>query len=93
MNSPQALTFVWLVLCCVHGKDAAPKEPAMIALATVLATVPSSSNPEVVYTIRRGADGNVYCSCPAWKFQKLNPAQRTCKHLRGLAASMKQHAK
>ena len=65
----------------------------MIATATVLATVPSSSNPEVVYTIKRGGDGNVYCSCPAWKFQKgVSPKDRTCKHLRGLAASMKQHA-
>jgi len=60
--------------------------------ATILATIPSASNPEVVYTIRRGHDGNVYCSCPAWKFQKLAPKDRTCKHLRSLAASMKQHA-
>lgn len=64
----------------------------MTNTATVLATVPSASNPEVVYTIKRGTDGNVYCSCPAWKFQKLSPQLRTCKHLRALAAGMKQHA-
>ena len=26
-----------------------------------------------------------YCSCPAWKFQKRPPSQRTCKHLDRLA--------
>lgn len=63
------------------------------ATATILATIPSSSNAEVVYTIKRGHDGNVYCSCPAWKFQKgVSPKDRTCKHLRSLAANMKQHA-
>lgn len=60
--------------------------------ATILATIPSMTNPEIVYTIKRGHDGNVYCSCPAWKFQKLAPKDRTCKHLRALAAGMKQHA-
>ena len=65
----------------------------MTTTAAILATIPSQSNPEVVYTIRRGGDGNVWCSCPAWKFQKLAPKDRTCKHLRGLAAGMKQHAK
>jgi hypothetical protein len=69
------------------------KNTAAVALpAATLATIPSSSNPEIVYTIKRGADGNVYCSCPAWKFQKLNPKNRTCKHLRALAAAMAQHA-
>lgn len=28
-----------------------------------------------------GEDGVVYCSCPAWKFQKGEPAKRSCKHL------------
>lgn len=27
------------------------------------------------YEIRRGGDGVIYCSCPAWRFRK------TCKHL------------
>ncbi len=26
------------------------------------------------------AGGKVYCSCPAWRFQKLPAAERTCKH-------------
>lgn len=60
--------------------------------ATILATIPSSSNPEVVYTIKRGCDGNVYCNCKAWQFQKLPPKDRTCKHLRNLAAAVKKHA-
>lgn len=58
----------------------------------VLATIPSSSNPEVTYQVIRGKDGNVYCTCPAWKFKKgVSPKDRTCKHLRGLANAMKQH--
>lgn len=57
-----------------------------------LATIPSSSNPEITYKVIRGGDGNVYCTCPAWRFQKgINPKDRTCKHLKKLAAAMKQH--
>jgi len=29
------------------------------------------------YEIRRGADGVVYCTCPAWRF-----GHRPCKHMR-----------
>ena len=28
-----------------------------------------------------GKDGNVYCTCPAWKFQRKAVQGRTCKHL------------
>lgn len=34
-----------------------------------------------VYTVKQGRDGVVYCSCPSWKFQRVTPALRTCKHL------------
>lgn len=32
------------------------------------------------------SDAPAYCSCPAWKFQKLSPKDRTCKHLRAINA-------
>jgi hypothetical protein len=34
-----------------------------------------------VYTVKRAKTGSsVHCSCPAWKFQKIYPQCRTCKH-------------
>jgi len=34
------------------------------------------------YEIREAADKtHLYCSCPAWKFQKKPVTERTCKHL------------
>ena len=37
------------------------------------------------YEIRRSADkSHLYCSCPAWKYQKRRPQDRTCKHLEDL---------
>lgn len=44
---------------------------------TLLETVRSESRPGVAYEIRRGADGRVYCTCPAWRFS----AGHVCKHL------------
>jgi predicted nucleic acid-binding Zn finger protein len=32
-------------------------------------------------------DGS-YCSCPAWKWQKVSPSQRECKHTRRLLAAL-----
>jgi len=41
----------------------------------------SATNPSIQYKVTKATSGtSVYCSCPAWKFQKLNPAVRTCKH-------------
>jgi len=41
----------------------------------------SAANPSILYKVAKAASGtSVYCSCPAWKYQKLNPAVRTCKH-------------
>lgn len=51
--------------------------------AALLATVASDSDPDREYEIRRGGDGVVYCTCPAWKFQKgVSPRFRSCKHIR-----------
>lgn len=51
----------------------------------VLATYPSSSNPTKSYDIVIANEGtpqaHLYCNCPAWRNQKAEPAQRTCKHL------------
>lgn len=44
-------------------------------MGQILATYPSSSNPNVSYNIIKGADGVIYCSCPGWKMRKM------CKHL------------
>ena len=47
----------------------------------VLSRFASKSNPAVAHEVRRGADGNVYCTCPSWRFQKNSPLNRTCKHI------------
>ena len=60
-------------------------------MTTLLAEVPSSSS-NATYKIQLGDDNNVYCSCPAWKFQKLPPKARTCKHINALSLQMKQLA-
>ena len=56
---------------------------------TVLARIPSSSNPSKSYEVRLGADGNLYCQCPSWRFQKNSPTNRSCKHLVEFKASAK----
>lgn len=45
----------------------------------VVRTWPSSKGDGKVYELREGRDGQVYCTCPAWRFSKERP--RTCKHL------------
>ena len=58
-------------------------------MTTLLATVPASKPGAAPYSINLGADNNVYCSCPAWKFQKLPPKERTCKHINALSGQLK----
>lgn len=55
---------------------------------TVLMTFPSASKPGHVHEVRVGADGVVYCTCPSWRFQKLTPSARTCKHTKAALAKM-----
>ena len=33
-----------------------------------------------VVTMPKDGSGKVYCSCPAWRFQKSPVSKRTCKH-------------
>jgi predicted nucleic acid-binding Zn finger protein len=40
------------------------------------------------YDIKTGKDGVVHCSCPAWRFQKVAPAKRTCKHINFVASKI-----
>ena len=47
----------------------------------ILATVPSTSNPEITYDICKGKDEVIYCTCPGWRNQRLGGGHRTCKHL------------
>ena len=56
-----------------------------MATGTVITTVQGNSG---TYEIRLGGDGNVYCTCPAWKFQKLPPKERTCKHMKALSSQI-----
>ena len=57
----------------------------IIFLQTVLAKVASETRPGVVHEIHMGEDGNIYCTCEAWKFQKRPVIERTCKHLQAFA--------
>lgn len=52
--------------------------------------VPSLTS-DKVYVVKRGRNGAWYCSCPAWKYQHKNPAERTCKHINALAESLVTH--
>lgn len=53
----------------------------VLATTTILGYVPSST-PGKQYEIRRGDDGVVYCTCPAWSFGKKTGTP--CKHLKGM---------
>ncbi len=38
-----------------------------------------------VHTVTMSEKGNLYCSCPAWKFQEKPSESRTCKHCDAVA--------
>ena len=60
---------------------------AKFAPKTLLALFASASKPGHSHEVRVGADGNVYCTCPAWRFQKgVSPIGRQCKHTRAAMA-------
>jgi hypothetical protein len=58
------------------------------AMGTLITKVQSSTNPAQSYDILLGGDGNVYCTCPGWKYQKLPPKERTCKHMKALSSKI-----
>lgn len=50
--------------------------------AKLIRTWPNSKGTGV-YELRQGFDGEIYCSCPGWKFSKVRP--RVCKHIKAWA--------
>lgn len=62
------------------GPEAVPSTD-MNSQPVVLARNESNSKPGSYHEVRRGADGNVYCTCPSWRFQRNSPLNRTCKHI------------
>jgi len=36
------------------------------------------------WEVRRGKSGRVYCTCPAWRFERAPIDQRCCKHMRAM---------
>jgi predicted nucleic acid-binding Zn finger protein len=33
------------------------------------------------YDVKADNAGVLFCSCPSWKFQKVDPKDRSCKHI------------
>lgn len=50
--------------------------------ANVVARIRSKTDPSRVYGIHLGRDGVLWCECPSWKYQRLSPRERDCKHLK-----------
>lgn len=61
---------------------------ARIAPKTVLARFESKSKPGHFHEVRLGADAVMYCTCNAWRFQKVNPSHRTCCHTEAAVAQI-----
>jgi hypothetical protein len=40
----------------------------------------SKNNTYYTVTVPKTRGALPYCSCPAWKYQRKNPAERVCKH-------------
>ena len=41
-----------------------------------------------VYKVKLNPKRGGFCTCPAWRFQKQSPKNRTCKHIRAIRADM-----
>jgi DNA ligase-1 len=62
---------------CRRGAD--PPGPVLTPGKSVV--VKSMTQPTTTYTVTMSKTGDcVYCSCQAWKYQRLNPLFRMCKH-------------
>jgi len=49
---------------------------------TILAEIPSPKTPSRIYRVVESKEGMIYCNCPSWLFQKIEPKDRTCKHIK-----------
>lgn len=58
-------------------------------MSKVLATYPSKSNPSRTYQVLLADAGHLYCTCPKWRFQNIEPVNRTCTHLEAYQAGNK----
>src|SRR5688500_15884666 len=45
------------------------------------------------YVIKNCGIGGYSCTCPAWRNQSIDPARRTCKHLRALRGDDAEQAR
>jgi DNA ligase-1 len=45
------------------------------------------------YVIKNTGIGGYSCTCPAWRNQSIDPAQRTCKHIRKLRGDAAEEAR
>lgn len=44
-------------------------------------------------TMPKDGSGKLYCTCPAWRFQKIAPSNRTCKHCDAVQAALQRSEK
>lgn len=65
---------------CTYQEGLCPNHPIEPELTypRVVRSWPSSKSGKT-YDLLEGVDGNIYCSCPAWKFSKARP--KVCKHM------------
>ncbi|MAJ97140.1 MAG: hypothetical protein CMI56_00810 [Parcubacteria group bacterium] len=47
----------------------------------IVASIPATGHPGFVHNLILSKKNHIYCTCPAWKFQKKDPSLRTCKHV------------
>ncbi len=64
-------------------------EPRVEARTEVVALVESETTPGKFYEVRRSKGGQLYCTCPAWRFARSmerdgEEFKAPCKHLRKL---------
>ena len=45
------------------------------------------------YIIKNCGAGGYSCTCPAWRNQSIDPARRTCKHVRKLRGDEAEEAR
>ena len=51
------------------------------------------SKGDVYNVIKAKRDDSIYCSCPAWKYQKKHPGFRTCKHCIAVCGEEQEEAR